>query len=279
MRVSTTERAFAYVILIVMAILVLVPVLAGSITAFKPQIIWVSSPPTWIFEPTLENFEFVFFTRKGWVYLRNSLIISGGSVAVALILGVPAAYAFARFRFRSSKALMQWLISLRMIPPIVVGLPFYAMFLYLERGLGIGLRDTFPGLIITYQTFLLPLVIWMMRGYFAELPAAMEESAMVEGYTRLGALWRVVLPVVFPGIVATAILNFIFAWNEFFLALILAGNRTSTLPMTAGAYIVRTRVEWGNLFAVNLIIMVPVIVLTIILRRQLVKGLTFGILE
>ena len=272
MRVPTSERILAYVILISMAVLVLVPVLAGSVTAFKPQIIWVSSPPTWIFEPTLENFEFVFFTRKGWVYLRNSLIISIGSVVLALILGVPAAYAFARFRFRGSKALMQWLISLRMIPPIVVGLPFYVMFLTLERSLNIGLRDTYPGLIITYQTFLLPLVIWMMRGYFAELPAAMEESAMVEGYTRLGALLRVVLPVVWPGIVATAILNFIFAWNEFFLALILSGNRTSTLPKTAGTYIVRTRVEWGNLFAVNLIIMVPIILLTIILRQQLVKA-------
>ena len=279
MRVPTSERLLAYVILIALAALVLIPVLFGSITAFKPQIIWVSSPPTWIFEPTLENFEFVFIQRKGWQFLRNSLIISSGSVVIALLLGVPAAYAFARFRFRGSKALMQWLISLRMIPPIVVGLPFYAMFLFLERGLNIGLRDTYPGLIITYQTFLLPLVIWMMRGYFVELPAAMEESAMVEGYTRLGALLRVVLPVVWPGIVATAILNFIFAWNEFFLALILAGNRTSTLPMSAGTYIVRTRVEWGNLFAVNLIIMVPVIVLTIILRRQLVKGLTFGILE
>lgn len=279
MRVPTSERVLAYVILIALAALVLIPVLFGSITAFKPQIIWVSSPPTWIFAPTLENFEFVFIQRKGWQFLRNSLIISSGSVVIALMLGVPAAYAFARFRFRGSKALMQWLISLRMIPPIVVGLPFYAMFLFLERGLNIGLRDTYPGLIITYQTFLLPLVIWMMRGYFVELPAAMEESAMVEGYTRLGALLRVVLPVVWPGIVATAILNFIFAWNEFFLALILAGNRTSTLPMSAGTYIVRTRVEWGNLFAVNLIIMVPVIVLTIILRRQLVKGLTFGILE
>ena len=247
MRVPTSERIVAYVILIALAALVLIPVLFGSITAFKPQLIWVSSPPTWIFEPTLENFEFVFIQRKGWQYLRNSLIISGGSVVIALLLGVPAAYAFARFRFRGSKALMQWLISLRMIPPIVVGLPFYAMFLFLERGLNIGLRDTYPGLIITYQTFLLPLVIWMMRGYFVELPAAMEESAMVEGYTRLGALVRVVLPVVWPGIVATAILNFIFAWNEFFLALILAGNRTSTLPMSAGTYIVRTRVEWGNL--------------------------------
>ena len=279
MRVPTSERILAYVILIVMAALVLIPVLAGSLTAFKPQIIWVSSPPTWIFEPTLENFEFVFFTRQGWVHLRNSLIISIGSVVLALILGVPAAYGFARFRFRGSKALMQWLISLRMIPPIVVGLPFYAMFLFLERTFNIGLRDTYPGLIITYQTFLLPLVIWMMRGYFVELPAAMEESAMVEGYTRLGALVRVVMPVVWPGVVATALLNFIFAWNEFFLALILAGHRTSTLPMSAGTYVVRARVEWGNLFAVNLIIMVPVIVLTVILRQQLVKGLTFGILD
>lgn len=279
MLVPRRERLVAYVILITMAVIVMVPVIAGSVTAFKPQIIWVSSPPVWVFQPTLENFEFVLFTRQNWQHLRNSLVVSSGSVIVALLLGVPAAYAFARFRFRSSKALMQWLISLRMIPPIVVGLPFYAMFLFLENTFNIGLRDTYIGLIVTYQTFLLPLVIWMMRGYFAELPAAMEESAMVEGYTRLGALVRVVLPVVFPGIVATALLNFIFAWNEFFLALILAGKNTSTLPMAAGTYIVRTRVEWGNLFAVNLIIMLPVIALTIVLRRQLVKGLTFGIIE
>ncbi|MCY4072498.1 MAG: carbohydrate ABC transporter permease [Chloroflexi bacterium] len=279
MVVPVRERVLSYAILIAMAVLVLIPVVAGSLTAFKPQIIWISSPPVWFFEPTLENFEFVLITRQNWLHLRNSLIISIGSVVIALILGVPAAYGFARFRFRGSKGLMQWLISLRMIPPIVVGLPFYAMFLFLERATGLGLRDTHFGLILTYQTFLLPLVIWMMRGYFVELPAAMEESAMVEGYTRIGALWRVVLPVVWPGIVATALLNFIFAWNEFFLALILAGNNTSTLPMAAGTYIVRARVEWGNLFAVNLIIMMPVIVLTIFLRQQLVKGLTFGILE
>ncbi len=279
MIVPLRERVFAYVILITMTVLVLIPVVAGSLTAFKPQIIWISSPPIWLFEPTLENFEFVLITRQNWRHLRNSLIISIGSVVIALVLGVPAAYGFARFRFRGSRGLMQWLISLRMIPPIVVGLPFYAMFLFLERATNIGLRDTHFGLILTYQTFLLPLVIWMMRGYFAELPAAMEESAMVDGYTRIGALVRVVLPVVWPGIVATALLNFIFAWNEFFLALILSGNNTSTLPMAAGTYVVRARVEWGNLFAVNLIIMMPVIVLTIILRQQLVKGLTFGILE
>ena len=123
MIVPAREKILAYAILIAMAVLVLIPVLAGSLTAFKPQIIWISSPPVWLFEPTLENFEFVLITRQNWLHLRNSLIISGGSVVIALILGVPAAYGFARFRFRGSRGLMQWLISLRMIPPIVVGLP------------------------------------------------------------------------------------------------------------------------------------------------------------
>ena len=279
MRVPRSERILAYVILIVMAILVLVPVLAGSVTAFKPQIIWVSSPPTWIFEPTLENFEFVFFTRKGWLYLRNSLIISVGSVRSR-----PDSGRAGRLRLRPiSLPQLEGADAMANLPahdpahcgrlallchvPVSGARIGHRLARYLPRSHH-HLSD------ISFATSDLD-----DARYFAELPAAMEESAMVEGYTRLGALWRVVLPVVWPGIVATAILNFIFAWNEFFLALILAGNRTSTLPMTAGTYIVRTRVEWGNLFAVNLIIMVPVILLTIMLRRQLVKGLTFGILE
>lgn len=273
MQIPLRERIIAYAIFIVLAVLVLVPLLAGALTAFKPQIIWVSSPPTWTFTPTLENFEFVLIQRQNLLHLRNSLIISTGSVAVALLVGVPAAYALARFRFRGSKGLLQWLISLRMIPPIVVALPFYVMFRTF------GLRNTHLGLILAYLTFLIPLVIWMMRGYFAEIPSAMEESAMVEGYSRIQALRKVVLPVVMPGIMATALLNFIFAWNEYFLVLILGARDTSTLPLAAATYVGRARVEWGNLFAINLIIMVPVIILTIILRRQLVKGLALGVVD
>ncbi|MCL4251592.1 MAG: carbohydrate ABC transporter permease [Anaerolineae bacterium] len=273
MTISLRQRLSAYVILGILALLIVIPLIAGALTAFKPQIIWVSSPPIWIFQPTLENFEFVFIQRQNLLHLRNSLIIATGSVTIALILGVPAAYALARFRFRGSKGLLQWLISLRMIPPIVVALPFYVLFQTFD------LRGTHFGLILAYLTFLIPLVIWMMRGYFVEIPSAMEESAMVEGYSRLQALRKVVLPVVTPGIIATALLNFIFAWNEYFLALILGGRDTSTLPVAAATYVGRARVEWGNLFAVNLIIMLPVIILTIILRRQLVKGLALGLVE
>jgi multiple sugar transport system permease protein len=263
----------AYMIFLILGALIITPLLAGAITAFKPRLIWVSSPPTWRFEPTLENFEFVLFQRNNLLHLRNSLLIAGGSVAIALLLGVPAAYALARFRFRGAKGLLQWLISLRMIPPIVVALPFYMLFQTF------GLRNTHFGMMLAYLTFLTPLVIWMMRGYFAEIPSAMEECAMVEGYSRLGALRRVVMPVVLPGIIATALLNFIFAWNEYFLALILGGRDTSTLPVAAATYVGRAQVEWGNLFAINLIIMTPVIILTLILRRQLVKGLSLGAVD
>lgn len=272
-RISLGERLIIYGIFIIMALLVLIPLIASILTAFKPQIIWVSSPPTWTFTPTLENFRFVLIQRQNTLHLRNSLIIASGSVAIAMLVGVPAAYALARFRFRGSKALLQWLISLRMIPPIVVALPFYMLFRTFD------LRNTHIGMILAYLTFLIPLVIWMMRGYFVEIPSAMEECAMVEGHSRLGALRKVVLPVALPGMVATALLNFIFAWNEYFLALILAGRNTSTLPVAAATYVGRARVEWGNLFAINLIIMVPVIILTLILRQQLVKGLSLGTVD
>lgn len=272
-RISLGERLIIYGIFIIMALLVLIPLGASILTAFKPQIIWVSSPPTWTFTPTLENFRFVLIQRQNTLHLRNSLIIASGSVAIAMLVGVPAAYALARFRFRGSKALLQWLISLRMIPPIVVALPFYMLFRTFD------LRNTHIGMILAYLTFLIPLVIWMMRGYFVEIPSAMEECAMVEGHSRLGALRKVVLPLALPGMVATALLNFIFAWNEYFLALILAGRNTSTLPVAAATYVGRARVEWGNLFAINLIIMIPVIVLTLILRRQLVKGLSLGTVD
>jgi len=273
MKPSATQQFLAYLIFLILGFLILAPLLAGALTAFKPRLIWVASPPAWRFAPTLENFAFVLVERNNLLHLRNSLLIAGGAVSLALLLGIPAAYALARFRFRGDKGLLQWLISLRMIPPIVVALPFYLLFQTFD------LRNTHLGLMLAYLTFLIPLVIWMMRGYFAEVPSAMEECAMVEGYSRLGALRRVVLPVVLPGVIATALLNFIFAWNEYFLALILGGRDTSTLPVAAATYVGRAQVEWGNLFAINLVIMTPVMILTFILRRQLVKGLSLGAVE
>lgn len=273
MRVSYLRSAIAYVILTVLSVLALLPIVLGGLTAFKPKIIWVASPPVWNFTPTLENFGFILLSEGHLQNLINSLIISLGSVTVALVVGIPAAYAFARFNFGGSKALLSWLISLRMVPPVVVGIPFYAMFYLL------GLRNTHLGLIIAYLSFSIPLVIWIMRGFFADLPSAMEESAMVDGCGRLEALRRVVLPVVAPGIMSTGLLVFIFTWSEYLLAVMLSSRETATLPVAAATYVGLAEVAWGNVFAINLVIMVPVMILALILQRQLLRGLTFGLIE
>jgi ABC-type glycerol-3-phosphate transport system permease component len=273
MKTNPVKSVLAYLILTVLAVLALLPIVLSALTAFKPKIIWVARPPVWIFTPTLENFEFILLSEGHLQNLINSLIISIGTVTVSLLVGVPAAYAFARFRFTASQFLLSWLISLRMIPPVVVGIPFYAMFYWA------GLRNTHLGLILAYLSFSIPLAIWIMRGYFADLPSAMEESAMVDGCGRLEALRRVVLPVVAPGIMATGLLVFIFAWSEYLLAVMLSSRETATLPIAAATYVGLAEVAWGNVFAINLVIMVPVMILALVLQRQLLRGLTFGLVE
>lgn len=273
MRPNILKQIISYIGLSILAIIGFVPIFLGGLTAFKPKALWVTSPPVWIFTPTLENFRFMLFDEGRIVNLRNSVIISVSAVSIALIVGIPAAYAFARFRFRGSKGLMSWLISLRMIPPVVIAIPFY-IFVY-----QVGLRNTHIGLILAYMSFLIPLTIWIMRGYFVDIPSAMEESAMVDGLSRLGALRRVVFPVVLPGILATGLLVFIFAWSEYLLAVMLSSRETSTLPVAAATYVGLAEVAWGQVFAINLIIMLPIIVLALILQRQLLRGLTFGLIN
>ncbi len=264
--------AFAYLIITLVSVMILIPILAAFITAFKPGPIQMASPPVWVFQPTLDNFERVLFAKKGLLNLRNSIIVTTLSIGVSLLVGVPAAYSLARLRMRGRKQLLGWIISLRMIPPVVVALPFFVL---IDR---MGLYDTYLGLSLTYLSFSIPMIIWIMRGYFARTPH-LEESAMVDGCSRLQAVWRVLLPVVMPGLAATALLVAMVAWNEYMLALILTGRNTATLPIGAVTYVTRVRVEWGELFAMNLIIAAPVLLLAATLHRHLVRGLTFGMVE
>jgi multiple sugar transport system permease protein len=276
MRIRRREQiitVLAYVIIIIVTGLAIVPIIAGFLTAFKPGPIQMTSPPVWIFEPTLDNFYRILFEKKNYLNLINSLIVTVAAVGISLLVGVPAAYGLARFRMRGGKFLLSWIISLRMIPPVVVAVPFFVMFQ------AVNLYDSHLSLILAYLTFCIPVTIWIMRGFFAEIPSDLEESAMVDGCTRLEALRRVVLPVIVPGIIATALLVLMIAWNEYLLALILTGRESQTMPVAAARYITRTRVEWGELFAANMLIAVPVIVLAFALQKHLVRGLTFGMIE
>ena len=271
-KTSYIKIILIYLILIVASSFFILPMLAAFVTAFKPGPIQMSSPPIWIFEPTILNFEKVLFGKGGIYNLINSLIVTFFAVTISMCIGVPAAYSLARLEMRGRKQLLAWIISLRMIPPVVVALPFFVIITKT------GLYDTYIGLIITYLTFSIPMVIWIMRGYFSKTPK-LEEAAMIDGCSRLQALRKVLLPVAMPGLAATSLLVAMVAWNEYMLALILTGRNTATLPIATLRYVTRIRVEWGELFAMNLIIAVPVLLIAIIIRKHLVSGLTFGLVE
>lgn len=268
-RVSQTV---IYIILSLLALLAIIPIIASFITAFKPPVVAVAAPPVWVFQPTIENFRVVLFERDNIQNLLNSAIITFSAVFISLLVGFPAAYALSRFRMKGSKGLMSWIISLRMIPPVVVALPFFVI-LRTTR-----MIDTYYGLIIVYLTIGIPLVIWMMRGYLLNVPRAVEESAMVDGCNRLQALWRIIIPMVKTSIIATGLLSFIFMWNDYLMALILTGVNTRTMPVAAAAYITRTNIRWGELFAAEMLIAIPVIIIVIVLRKHLVRGFTFGMI-
>lgn len=256
------------------------------VTALKPRAEVTLLPPSLLpyvqFRPTLENFAAVLTERPqpilgGWVALSpfpaallNSVLIGGTATVASVLLGTFAAYAFSRFRVRGSGDLLFFILSTRMLPPIVVVIPLFLMFTEL------GLRNSFWGLTTLYTTAGLPFVVWMMKGFFDEIPREYEEAAMTDGYSRLQAIWRVLLPEALPAMLATAVFVLIFAWNEFVFAQLLNPDRYSTAPIFLYSVIGYGRVEWARMAATSVMFLVPVVAFTFLVRRHLLRGVTFG---
>jgi multiple sugar transport system permease protein len=203
-------------------------------------------------------------------FIQNSAIAAVSSTAVAVIFGAPAAYTLARFRFKARSNLAFWILSLRMTPPIAAIIPLFILLRTFQ------LLDTLQGLILVYTTFNLPFVIWLMRGFFEDLPIELEESAMVEGCSRYGAFFRVALVLASPGLAAAAIFTFLFTWNEFLFALILTGTSARTMPVAVQLFMRETGIDWGHMCAAAVVMMVPMLIFTLFIKRYLVRGLTFG---
>ncbi|MGH6915231.1 MAG: carbohydrate ABC transporter permease, partial [Geminicoccales bacterium] len=202
------------------------PIVWILLLSVKPAALALQSPPVFWFEPTLREFREVFGERSLYPrFMLNSVIVAGGNTLLSLLLGLPAAYAFARLRFRLCHDLLVWILSVRIAPPIAVLLPFY---LIMRE---IGLLDRHLALILIYLTFNLPFLVWIMKGFFEEVPIELEEAARMDGLSTLETFRAVVLPLVRPGIVITAIFAFIFSWNEFLFALVLTNQRAQTLPV------------------------------------------------
>lgn len=252
----------------------LAPVYWMITISFKREVDQFALPPRWFsFPPTLEHYVDAFVARSFGQYLLSSLIVAVCSTAGALVLGTLAAYSLARFRLPRNldRKLALWILSTRMFPAIVTAVP---LFLIMRD---LSLVNTRLSLIITYTAFNLPFVVWMMRGFFAEVPRDLEEAAMVDGDSRLGALGRIVLPLVAPGLAATAVFCLIVSWNEFLFALVLTQTDDAmTLPVGIAGRVTQYGIKWGVMSAAAVVAMVPILAFALGVQRYLVRGLSLG---
>jgi multiple sugar transport system permease protein len=269
-----TKRWLVYALISFAVVYTVFPVLWLFVNSFKTRLDMFAMPPIWIVDnPTLYNYVQTFVEREFVTYMFNSLIVALLTTLLSLAIGTIAGFALARFRYPANTKfhLSFWILSTRMMPPIVTIVPLYVFFGFLD------LLNTKTALVISYTGFNLPFVVWMMRSYFAEIPADLEESAMVDGDTRLGAFWRVILPLARPGLAATAIFCFILSWNELLFALIITETTSAnTLPIGIAGRITQYKVEWGEISASGFAACVPIIIFAFIVQRHLVRGLSFG---
>lgn len=257
------------VIAIIAVMLFLFPIYwLAAISVKSPSEIF-AYPPVWLpAAPDLGTYRTLFRdgdARAVW----HSLVTAGVSTVLAMLLGTMAAYALARFR-TGGEHLATWIISQRLVPPICIAFPVFLLFV------GLGAVDTYWGLILLYTSFNLPYVIWMMRGYLQEVPREIEESALIDGLGRLGALWRIVLPMARSGLFATAVFTFVFAWNDFLFALVLTRSQVVTFPVQVTGYFGSQSTFWSKIGAMSMLGVIPMLLVVATMQRYLVRGISLG---
>ncbi len=300
---SPLARRLSALPVIAYALITMVPLIWIFSTGFKTPPDSISYPPNVVFDPSLEGYVNLFTNRsrqtpqymaslpppETWYdelvrsrnmvitgpsrfaeRYTNSLIIGFGSTFLAVFLGTLAAYGFSRFRVPLKDDLLFFILSTRMMPPIAVAIPIYLMY----RNL--GLSDTHLGMILLYTAVNLSLSVWLLKGFIDEIPREYEEAAMIDGYTRLQAFFKVVLPQASTGIAATAIFCLIFSWNEYAFALLLTSGKAQTAPPFIPIIIGEGGLDWPAVAAGTTLFLLPVLVFTILLRKHLLRGITFG---
>jgi multiple sugar transport system permease protein len=249
------------------------PYLWMVMTAFKSRLDITARPPRLLFSPTLENFAWSYNGQEIVPLFINTFIIAASTAAVTLMLGVPAAYFLARRRTRGTRNLFLFVLSTRVAPPIALSLPFFIVFTEA------GLRGTYAAVIIIHAVFNLSFVIWLLEGFFADVPVEVEMAAQVDGRTRMGAFLRVVLPLVRTGIGTTGLFTFIFSWNEYMMASILSSSQTRPITPSLPGFIAQASTQWGAFCALAVLSSLPVLLLVILARRHLARGLTVGVVH
>jgi multiple sugar transport system permease protein len=270
-RDTPLKRTILYALLALVLLWTLVPILWMLLSSFKSDSDILSPTPIVFFTPILKNYSEIFVGGNNVnSAILSSILAAGISTLIAVTLGCFAGYGLSHSHFPGKQHVAFWIISTRMAPIAAVLLPLYILFRYLH------LLDSIWGLVVAYLTFNLPFAIWIMNAFFADLPVTIEESARVDGATRMQAFWRVALPMSAPGVVTTAILCLVFAWNDNAFAQTFAGPGSQTLPVAASRLITETGINWGQLTAIGTLVALPMVVIGLAVRRWLVKGLTLG---
>lgn len=275
---SVIASIAAALFLIVFFIWTVLPIFIMFVSSIKDLLEAFKLPPVgawneigvfFDFTPTFKHYVSLFQDERFGTYFFNSVASALGSAAISVVLGSLAAYALSRAEFRGKKDLFFWVISTRMAPVVAVMVPLFAIFRLT------GMVGTLPGLIIAYTTFNLPFAIWILKGFFDNVPYEIEEAQMVDGCTRMQAL-RSIIPLVSPGIGAFLVLCVLFAWNDFLFASIIGSGGAKTLPVATSGLVQPQNIQWGKIMAAGVVTALPMMLLGLVIRKYLVTGLTMG---
>lgn len=259
----------------------LLPLYWVAVTSIKPQDDLLTDPPVWWpHHPTGLHYSTALNAFRGWTGLENSLIVAFSTTVLAVAIGTAAAYSMARYQ-TGGKHLAFWFLSQRIMPPIAIVIPVFLLYArYTNEWFRLSLVDTHIGLILLYTVFALPFTVWMMFAYFRQMPVELEEAALVDGCSRLQALWKIAWPLAAPGIVSAAAFAFILSWTEFIFALVLTRTNATTLPVVLAGIITGFQGnQYGEASALTMVSLIPALAIGILIQRHLVRGLTLGAVQ
>jgi multiple sugar transport system permease protein len=274
---SKLEKGISFTLtlcaLLVLVVLLLFPVYWILTISLKTQVEAFKTPPSHIFVPTFDNYRRLFVEANFFRYYLNSIIVSVGATVTGLFFGVPASYALSRGNFKGKNALLFGVLTSQMAPPILFIIPYFMVYIR------VGLIDTWIGLIIVFLSTTLALVIWSMRAFFDDVPIELEEAARIDGASDFQTFFRVILPLVATGMVATGIFAMILSWNQFLFPLVLSRSRTVTATVAVIKFASAEAEDWGLMTSGSIILTLPVIVFTIVIRKFLQRGMVSGALK
>lgn len=268
---SRWSRWLPAAVLAVLLVLTLFPFYWAIVSSFTPEAALFREPSLWPREFVLDHYRALFSERDFWTPIRNSLVVAGATTLFCVSVGAVAAYALARLEFRGKTAILGFILAVTMFPQISIISPLYLLLRSLR------LINTYPGLILPYMTFAMPLTVWLLVGFFRQLPRDLEEAGLVDGATRWQTFTRILLPLAVPGLATTAILTFIYCWNEFLFALSFTlGPERQTVPVAIALFRGQYQVPWGQILAAAVLATAPVAAMVLIFQRRIVQGLTAG---